>query len=49
MSIMTILLAADQHVTQTAAAAGFALYAGDPSTRGLADVLFGNINDVGGI
>jgi hypothetical protein len=49
MSIMNILLAADQHVTQTTTAAGFALYAGDPSTRGLAYDILVNINDVGGI
>src|SRR5262249_2347237 len=32
-----------------ATAAGFALYAGDQATRGLADDLFGRINDTGGI
>jgi hypothetical protein len=49
MTLMDILLAADQHATQSTSAAGFVLYAGDQSTRGLADDLFGKINDLGGI
>jgi hypothetical protein len=49
MTIMDILLAADQHASHAATAAGFALYAGDQATRGLADDLFGRINDLGGI
>ena len=49
MTILDVLLATDQHATQTATAAGFVLYAGDPSDRGLADDLFGKINDLGGL
>jgi hypothetical protein len=49
MTIMDILLAADRHASHAGTAAGFALYAGDQATRGLADDLFGRINDLGGI
>jgi hypothetical protein len=49
LTILDILLAVDRHATQKATAAGFLLYAGDPTTRGLADDLFGRINDLGGI
>jgi streptogramin lyase len=49
MTLMDILLAADRHASHAATPAGFALYAGDQATRGLADDLFGRINDLGGI
>jgi hypothetical protein len=49
MTLMDTLLAADRHATHAATASGFTLYAGDQSTRGLADDLFGRINDTGGI
>jgi hypothetical protein len=49
MTILDILLAVDRHATQSPTAAGFTLYAGDQATRGLADDLFGRINDLGGI
>jgi streptogramin lyase len=49
MTILDILVAVDRHATQSTAAAGFTLYAGDQATRGLADDLFGRINDLGGI
>jgi hypothetical protein len=49
MTIMDILLAADQHATQTSTAVGFVLYDGDQATRSLADDLFGKINDLGDI
>jgi hypothetical protein len=49
MTLMDILLAVDRHATQSPSDAGFVLYAGDQSTRGLADDLFGRINDLGGI
>jgi hypothetical protein len=49
MTVMDILLAADGHATHSSTAAGFVLYAGDQATRGLADDLFGRINDTGGI
>jgi hypothetical protein len=49
MTIMDILLAVDQHATHTATAAGFVLYSGDQAKRGLADDLFGEINDLGDI
>src|SRR5262245_15297361 len=49
MTVMDILLAVDQHATHAATAAGFTLYAGDQTDRGLVDDLFGRINDTGGI
>ena len=49
ITILDILLAADQHATHTTTAAGFTLYAGNQAMRGLADDLFGRINDLGGI
>jgi hypothetical protein len=50
MTLMDILLAADQHATVNPyAVAGFVLYDGDQATRNLADDLFGRINDTGGI
>jgi hypothetical protein len=49
LSIMDVLLAADRHAKHATTAAGFVLYAEDPSDRGLADDLFGRINDLGGI
>jgi VCBS repeat-containing protein len=49
MTLMDILLAADRLATHASTAAGFALYAGDQATRGLADDLFGRINDTGGL
>jgi hypothetical protein len=49
MTLMDILLAADGHATHATTAAGFTLYSGDQATRGLADDLFGRINDTGGI
>jgi hypothetical protein len=49
MTLMDILLAADGHATHSSAAAGFVLYSGDQATRGLADDLFGRINDTGAL
>jgi hypothetical protein len=49
VTILDLLLAVDRHATQSPTAAGFTLYAGDQATRGLADDLFGRINDLGGI
>jgi hypothetical protein len=49
MTLLDILLAADGHATHSSAAAGFVLYSGDQATRGLADDLFGRINDTGGL
>jgi titin len=49
LTIMDILIAADQDATHAATAAGFVLYAGDQTDRSLADDLFGRINDLGGI
>ena len=49
MTILDILRAVDQHATHATTAAGFVLYAGDQASRGLADDLFGRINDLGGI
>jgi hypothetical protein len=48
MTLLDILLAADGHATHATTAAGFVLYSGDQATRGLADDLFGRINDPGG-
>jgi hypothetical protein len=48
-TILDILLAADGHATHSSAAAGFVLYSGDQATRGLADDLFGRLNDTGGL
>jgi hypothetical protein len=47
MTLMDILLAADGHATHSSAAAGFVLYDGSPSLRGLADDLFERVNDLG--
>jgi hypothetical protein len=49
MTIMDILLAVDQHATQTTTGTGFVLYSGDQTSRSLADDLFGRINDLGAI
>jgi hypothetical protein len=49
MTIMDILLAVDQHAIRTTTAIGFLLYDGDRDARGMADDLFGKINDLGGI
>jgi hypothetical protein len=49
MTVLDILFAVERHATRSATAAGFVLHAGGPATRGLADDLFGRINDLGGI
>jgi hypothetical protein len=49
MTLLDILLAADGHATHSSTAAGFVLYSGDQATRGLADDLFGRLNDTGGL
>jgi hypothetical protein len=49
LTLMDILLATDRHATRTTTAAGFVLYGGDLTMRGVADDLFGKINDLGGI